>query len=248
MGIALEVHSLAKRFGDLEVLRDISFAVTEQESLAILGPSGCGKTTLLRILLGLEMADAGSISSPLDRAGYLPQGSLLFPWKRVMENIELPLQLRGVAKETRRAQIRPLLTTFGLGGFESAYPFELSGGMRQRVALLRAVTAGATTLILDEPFGALDTVTRHRLQDWLVRTIDQLTCSMIFVTHDLEEAIVLSHRTLVLSERPASIVGHISSDLLTSERIDRMCPRFLAARTSLVDLIVAKGSHANESL
>jgi len=218
------------------------------ESLAILGPSGCGKTTLLRILLGLEIADGGSISNPLDRAGYLPQGSLLFPWKRVIENIELPLKLRGVPKATRRTQIQSLLMTFGLDGFESAYPFELSGGMQQRVALLRAVSAGATTLILDEPFGALDTVTRHHLQNWLVETMDHLACSMIFVTHDLEEAIVLSHRTLVLSERPASVVGQITSELTSTERVDRMCPKFLGARNALVDLIVTKGSHANQSI
>ena len=243
MSTALKVTGLAKRFGELEVLHEIDFTLGEAESLAILGPSGCGKTTLLRILLGLEAADAGSFSPTLDRAGYLPQGSLLFPWKRAMENIELPMQLQGLAREERRSRIRSHLSIFGLEGFESSYPFELSGGMQQRVALLRAVMAGAHTLILDEPFGALDTVTRHRLQNWLAGVIEQLACSVIFVTHDLEEAVVLSHRVLVLSERPASILGHLESKLCSQDRVDRMSSKFLHARNALVDLIVSNESH-----
>lgn len=242
MSMALEVAGLAKRFGDLEVLHDIEFALSKAESIAILGPSGCGKTTLLRILLGLETADAGSFSPTLNRAGYLPQGSLLFPWKRVIENIELPMQLQGMAREERRSRIHSQLSIFGLDGFESSYPFELSGGMQQRVALLRAVMAGARILILDEPFGALDTVTRHRLQDWLAGVIEQLACSMIFVTHDLEEAIVLADRILVMSERPASILGRLKSELEPQDRVNRMSARFLQTRNTLVDLIVAKDS------
>lgn len=243
MSTVLKVTGLSKRFGELQVLRDIDFTLNEAESLAVLGPSGCGKTTLLRILLGLEAADAGSFSQPLDRAGYLPQGSLLLPWKRVIENIELPMQLQGMAREERRSKIRSHLSTFGIEGFESAYPFELSGGMKQRVALLRAVMAGAHTLILDEPFGALDTVTRHRLQDWLAEVIGQLARSMIFVTHDLEEAVVLAHRILVLSERPASILGQLKPELSSRNRIDRMSSKFLHARNALVDLIVSSESH-----
>ena len=115
----LEVRGLKKRFGELEVLRDIGFTLREAESLAILGPSGCGKTTLLRILLDLECADAGSFSQPLDRAGYLPQGSLMLPWKRVIENIELPLQLQGVSRDERRSRIHSHLAAFELKGFES---------------------------------------------------------------------------------------------------------------------------------
>lgn len=239
----LEAKGLAKRFGDLEVLRGISFTLDKGECLAILGPSGCGKTTLLRILLGLESADAGSFSRKLDRVGYLPQGTLLLPWKRVMENIELPMQLQGMDRDERRAQIRAHLPIFGLEGFESAYPFELSGGMQQRVALLRAVAAGARILVLDEPFGALDTVTRHRLQDWLAGTVEQLGREMIFVTHDLEEAIVLSHRILVLSERPASILGQQTPSLPPTSRINRLSLEFLDARHRLVDLIISGASH-----
>ncbi|MBU1049750.1 ABC transporter ATP-binding protein [Candidatus Bipolaricaulota bacterium] len=240
----LEAHGLSKRFGDLNVLDDVTFTLGERECLAILGPSGCGKTTLLRILLGLEPADRGSFSRPLDRAGYLPQGSLLLPWKRVIENIELPMQIQGVDRNQRRARIRSHLATFGLEGFETAYPHELSGGMQQRVALLRAIMAGATILILDEPFGALDTVTRHRLQDWLAGTLEHLACAMIFVTHDLEEAIVLAHRILVLSERPARLLGEQTPGLSPALRISRLSPEFLDARLRLVNLIVSGFPHA----
>jgi ABC-type nitrate/sulfonate/bicarbonate transport system ATPase subunit len=191
-------------------------------------------------LLDQETADAGRISHPLNRAGYLPQGSLLFPWKRVIENLELPLQLRGQSRTERRARVRAHLPVFGLEGFESAYPHELSGGMQQRVALLRAVIAGARTLILDEPFGALDSVTRHRLQDWLVDLVDRLSCSMIFVTHDLEEAVALADKVLVLSERPASVIGELRLDLARGARADRMSADFLRARSNLVDRITSR--------
>lgn len=233
----LNVQSLRKAFGSLEVLRDVSFHVGCSESIAIVGPSGCGKTTLLRILLGLESADAGRWSRTLDRTGYLPQGTLLFPWKRVMENLELPLQLNGVARDERRKVVRQHLPIFGLEGFERAYPHELSGGMQQRAALLRAVCAGAEALLLDEPFGALDTVTRHRLQDWLADVVEQLGSTMIFVTHDVEEAVVLAHRILALCERPASVLGEITLSLSSTDRANRFSNAFLDARNALVDLI-----------
>jgi putative hydroxymethylpyrimidine transport system ATP-binding protein len=237
----LEVRGLCKSFGDLEVLRDIDLAVDASESVAILGPSGCGKTTLLRILLGLESPDAGAVSRVVDRAGYLPQGSLLFPWKRVLENIELPLQVRGIGKDERRGRIRSHIECFGLEGFERAFPHQLSGGMQQRVALLRAVVAGAPLLLLDEPFGALDTVTRHRLQDWLARIREQLGGSLIFVTHDLDEAIILARRVLVLSNRPATVLGQIAPELGPQVPPDRLSRAFLDARESLVQLIVRGG-------
>ncbi len=242
MSQRLTVCGLHKSFGCLEVLRDVGFTLDRSESLAVVGPSGCGKTTLLRILLGLESLDAGWFSQTLDRTGYLPQGAQLFPWKRVMENIELPLQLQGVRRKIRRAAVRAHLSVFGLEGFERSYPYELSGGMQQRVALLRAVSAGARTLLLDEPFGALDTVTRQRLQDWLLEVLARVRCSLVFVTHDLEEAVVLAQRIVVLSERPAEVLGEISVKLSSQERSDRLSEAFLRARQSLVDLILSRSS------
>lgn len=233
----LRVQGLGKAFGSLEVLRDVSFHVDCSETVALVGPSGCGKTTLLRILLGLESADTGRWAPTLDRTGYLPQGTLLFPWKRMMENLELPLQLNGMARDERRKVVRQHLSIFGLEGFERAYPHELSGGMQQRAALLRAVCAGAEALLLDEPFGALDTVTRHRLQDWLADVVEQLGSTMIFVTHDVEEAVALAHRILALCERPATLIGELTLTFSLSDRANRFSKAFLDARNALVEMI-----------
>jgi ABC-type nitrate/sulfonate/bicarbonate transport system ATPase subunit len=226
----IDARSLAKSFGSLEVLADVSLSLAEAETVGILGPSGCGKTTLLRILLGLEPFDRGELTGRLDRSGYLPQETLLFPWKTVLENAELPLQIRGVPRDARRSRVAAELPRFGLEQFSGAYPHQLSGGMRQRAALLRALLADGESLVLDEPFGALDTITRHRLQDWLVSLIDELGRSLLFVTHDLEESLVLSDRVLTLSDRPTIVTGEQAIDLTSAERVDRLGTRFMAAR------------------
>jgi len=238
--IRLAAHAVSKRFGDLEVLRDVSLTLAGRETVALLGPSGCGKTTLLRILLELENADGGSVTGTLDRAGYLPQGGLLFPWKTVTENAALPLRLRGVGRRDRLAAVAEHLPAFGLSGFETAYPHALSGGMKQRVALLRALLTGSPVLVLDEPFGALDVLTRHRMQEWLAELIGRLDRSLLFVTHDLEEAVMLAERVVVLSERPASILGERAVTLTIEARSDRLGAPFLAARDGLIALIYGK--------
>ena len=233
----LEVSGVSKSFGRLRVLRDISLRIEEGEAIALLGPSGCGKTTLLRVLLGLERPDKGRIEPVLGRAGYLPQGALLFPWKTVLDNIGLPLRIRGTDRASTYARVRQQLPQFGLEGFENAYPHQLSGGMRQRVALLRAVMTGSPVLVLDEPFGALDTVTRHRLQTWLAGLIEGLDRSMLFVTHDLEEAVALAERIIVLTDRPATVLGERQVRLSTDERAQRLGRSFTAARDTLLGLI-----------
>jgi len=238
----LVVRSVRKQFGDLEVLHDVSLSIDDGEAVALLGPSGCGKTTLLRILLGLETADGGHVAGSLDRAGYLPQGGLLFPWKTVVENAALPLQIRRVGRARRRATVGEHLPAFGLSGFEAAYPHELSGGMRQRVALLRALMTGSPILVLDEPFGALDVLTRHRMQDWLAGLIDRFNRTMLFVTHDLEEAVALAERIVVLTERPAAVLGDRSIRLAASERTERLGSPFLEARDDLLALIQTGGT------
>jgi ABC-type nitrate/sulfonate/bicarbonate transport system ATPase subunit len=225
---------LAKRFGDLAVLRDVSLTVEEDDVVGLLGPSGCGKTTLLRILLGLETHDGGELTASPGRTGYLPQDAMLLPWKTVLANVELPLQLQGVAAAERRRQVRDILPEFGLEEFAGLYPHQMSGGMKQRAALLRAVLTGSRVLVLDEPFGALDTLTRHRLQDWLADLTRRLRRAILFVTHDLEEAVVLSHRVVVLSARPAVVLGEEAIDLQLDERRDRLGRAFLAARDRLL--------------
>ena len=219
MNPILEVRGLSKDYGDLPVLRDITFSVNQGDSFAVLGPSGCGKSTLLRIILGLEGYDAGEVRGPVDRAGYLPQDSLLFPWKTVVQNAELPLQIRGIGRKERREEVLGRLESFGLARFKDAYPHELSGGMRQRAGLLRATVSGAEVLVLDEPFGALDTLT------------------MLFVTHDLEEAVVLSDRVLVLSDRPATVIGERGISLSGKERSDRLSGPFYREKDALLAMI-----------
>jgi len=233
----LAVRGIRKRFGDLEVLRDVSLRLGDREAVALLGPSGCGKTTLLRILLGLEPADEGEITGALDRAGYLPQGGLLLPWKTVTENAELPLQIRGVDRAERRAAVAEQLPAFGLVGFENAFPHELSGGMQQRVALLRALLTGCPVLVLDEPFGALDVLTRHRMQDWLAELLERLDRTMLFVTHDIEEAVALAKRVVVLTDRPATVLGERRVALAARDGAARLGETFLATRDGLLQLI-----------
>ena len=238
MNSVLEARGIAKTYDDLEVLRNITFALDERESVALLGPSGCGKTTLLRILLGLESPDEGGTSGPLDHAGYLPQAGLLFPWKTVMQNAELPQQIRGASRQSRRAAVREMLPNFELEAFAEAYPHELSGGMRQRAALLRAVMTGSPVLLLDEPFGALDTLTRHRMQDWLAVLLTRLERAMLFVTHDLDEAVALASRIVLLSERPGRVCGELPIDLSPEERRQRAGRPFVEKRDQLLARIL----------
>jgi len=233
----LTIHGVRKRFGDLEVLRNVSLTLGEREAVALLGPSGCGKTTLLRILLGLETADAGTVAGPFDRAGYLPQDGRLFPWKTVMENAELAPQIRGVDRLERREAVTEQLPAFGLEGFEDAYPHELSGGMQQRVALLRAVMAGCPVLVLDEPFGALDVLTRHRMQDWLASLRSKLDRSILFVTHDIDEAVALADRVVALTARPGRVLGEQPIDLPQAQRSRRLDGPFLVVRDGVLALI-----------
>ena len=234
----LTVEGLAKRYDRLPVLDGLSFRVLDGEKIALLGPSGCGKTTLFRILLDFEPCDAGRIERRYASVGYLPQGGLLFPWKTVWENVALPLVLRGIERREREAKIWEWLEPFGLNGFETAYPYALSGGMQQRAALLRTLLAGAPILFLDEPFGALDTITRGRLQDWLADLLVDIEGTLLFVTHDLEEAILLSGRVLVLTDRPARVREEVPLEFESEgARRARLGEAFLSYKAKLTDLI-----------
>ena len=226
----VRTERLTKRFDRLLVLSDVTVSVADGDAAAILGPSGCGKTTLLRILLGLETYDEGTVESSLRRSGYVPQETLLLPWKTLSANVELPLRIAAVAAADRKRRVAELLPRFGLQGFESSYPSELSGGMRQRAALLRAVVAGARGLVLDEPFTSLDTETRETLQEWLLEVLGDLQPTLLLVTHDVEEAVVLCDRVVVLSRRPGTVLGEVEIDLPVKERKDRYGKTFLDAR------------------
>jgi ABC-type nitrate/sulfonate/bicarbonate transport system ATPase subunit len=197
-------------------LQDVSLAVDEGEVVAVVGPSGCGKTTLLELVCGLQEPDAGTVEAP--PAALMAQRDLLLPWAGALDNAALALRGQGVARAEARERARPLLQAFGLQGFERARPGELSGGMRQRVAFARTLLAGRPVLCLDEPFGALDTLTRHELQGWLTEALARESRTVLLVTHDVEEAILLADRVAVLSPRPGRIVGVLEVDVARPRR------------------------------
>lgn len=197
----------------MEVLKDVSLRVGKGEFVSILGPSGCGKSTLLKIIPGLIKADRGeivlegqSIADNITKVGYMPQKDLLAPWKTLVENIALPLVINGQSKKDAYQKVKDLLPDFGLEGFDNYYPQQLSGGMKQRAALMRTVLIGSTVLLLDEPFGALDALTRENMQEWLLGIWGRFNPSILFITHSIDEAIYLSDKVYVMSQRPGRIV------------------------------------------
>ena len=226
MAAALEVAGVSRRYGDgaaaVQALDGVSLAVAEGEFAALLGPSGCGKSTLLNIIAGLDEADAGEIlvgGEPLPAAdrlgafGCMPQHDLLFPWRSVLDNVALGLEISGLAKSEARARAAEHFERFGLAGFERARPSQLSGGMRQRAAFLRTYLLGRPFLLLDEPFGALDAITRAELQAWLAAAWAEFGGSALLVTHDPHEAVALADRVYLMSPRPGRIAAEFQVDL-----------------------------------
>lgn len=215
----LSTDSLTMHFGELLVFENLSFAVREGEVVTLLGPSGCGKSTILHIISGLLVPERGrvlmrgrEITGETGRMSYMQQKDLLLPWLKVIDNIALPLRISGVGKQTARERAAALFDAFGIEGFEHAYPSQLSGGMRQRAALLRTYLFSKEVLLLDEPFARVDAVTRRKLHGWFVDVLERLECSVLFVTHDIDEAMKLSNRIYVLSARPARVLKEIRVD------------------------------------
>ena len=199
----LSLESVSRTFGMLEVLRDFSLEVALGEFVAVVGPSGCGKTTLLNLLAGFDKPTSGHLTSQ-GRVRMVYQQDGLFPWRTVEQNIRMGL--RHIKDEmSRERELKELLALIGLQGFEEHYPHQLSGGMRQRVELARALAGDSDTLLLDEPFSALDYLTRLRLRRELARMLRERPRTVVLVTHDIEEAAQLADRVVVLSERPARI-------------------------------------------
>lgn len=212
----LELRGITKRFrvdGRLVVaLEDVSLALREGEFVTLVGPSGCGKSTLLNIACGLLQPDQGEIlldgepaPERLGRLAYMPQRDLLLPWRTVLENVVLGPEVAGQDLQAARGEAMALMPLFGLQGFERALPATLSGGMRQRAALLRTFLCHREVMLLDEPFGALDALTRAQLQEWLLRVWAQFRKTILFVTHDVEEAVFLADRVFVMTPRPGRI-------------------------------------------
>ena len=209
-GVSRAFAARGRHAGPVAALRDVSLHVAPGEIVAVVGPSGCGKTTLLELVCRLQAPDAGTVSGPA--AVLMPQRDLLLPWLSAIDNAALARRLAGASRAAAREGAHPLFAAFGLEGFEAARPHELSGGMRQRVAFLRTLLSGKPVLCLDEPFASLDALTRREMQEWLAGALVREPRTVLMVTHDVEEAVLLADRVVVLSPRPGRVVAELAVD------------------------------------
>ncbi len=204
----------------LPAIEDISLQIEKGEFCSIIGPSGCGKTTLLRIIAGLEKTTQGEVHFPdgdsgnmAPKVGLIFQEFALLPWRTVQENIEIGLEIKGLSREDRRISALKYIKIIELEGFENKYPKELSGGMKQRVAIARAIICDPKILLMDEPFASLDAQTRYNMQKFLLRLWERTGKTILFVTHNVDEAVFLSKRIIVLSERPGKVLSELTIDI-----------------------------------
>jgi NitT/TauT family transport system ATP-binding protein len=225
-----------KKNGGTQALRDVSFTIGAGEFVSLLGPSGCGKSTALRLVAGLLAPDAGEISYPQGKPeiGFVFQEPTLMPWADALTNARLPLDLKHVPRDQADARSMAALARVGLKGFERAYPRELSGGMKMRVSIARALAAGPKLLLLDEPFAALDEITRNVLGDDLLRLWREDGLTVLFVTHSVSESSYLSQRVLVMTPRPGRIAGDIA---LAKGRDNRLSPQTIEAQRVISDAL-----------
>jgi ABC-type nitrate/sulfonate/bicarbonate transport system ATPase subunit len=244
----LELRALTKTFGATIALAGFEASVARGEFVTVVGPSGCGKSTLFNIVAGLEQPDSGGIlrfkgnscDAPdlLGQVSFMPQSDLLLPWRNVVDNAILALEVEGVKRPEARARALRMLPEFGLAGFEKQYPHQLSGGMRQRVALMRTFLFERDLMLLDEPFGALDALTRAMMQRWLLKVWQKYRRTILFITHDVDEAIFLGDRVLVMTARPGSIKREQVIDLPRPRRPEIVtAPEFVRLKRTLLDAI-----------
>jgi NitT/TauT family transport system ATP-binding protein len=243
----ITVKGVGKRFGAVVALRGVDVAISQHEKVAFLGPSGCGKSTLLQIIAGLMEPDLGAVDvagattakERLRRCALMPQRDLLLPWRSALDNACIALENRGVKPRAARVQARPLFQHFGLGQFEDLRPAQLSGGMRQRVSFVRTLMAEKDILLLDEPFGALDSITRAEMQEWLLGAMSEVPRTILLVTHDVEEALLLADRVVVLSAHPGRVVRVLPSDLgLSGSRREIVTsPEFVKLREQALEAL-----------
>ncbi|MEE2060839.1 ABC transporter ATP-binding protein [Rhodococcus artemisiae] len=243
---AVTVSGVHRSFDGNHVLDDIGFDVSPGEFVSVIGPSGSGKSTLFGLVAGLDTPDVGAVvvggapAAP-GRAALMPQKDLLFPWRTVLDNCALALEVQGVPRGEARERAQALFPAFGLTGFEDARPSQLSGGMRQRAALARTVIQQREILLLDEPFGALDSLTRTDMQLWLQDVWQRDRWTVLMITHDVREAVLLSDRVLVLSPRPARIMHEVRVPLPRPRSLESLTdPEFVALERELVSVLHAR--------
>ena len=217
------------RAGPVHALSEISFEIKDGEFIVVVGPSGCGKSTLLKILTGLLRATSGQVllrDTPIDRPrkdiGVVFQAPVLLPWRTVLQNVMLPVEVQRLDRATHRKRAEDLLSTIGLDGFAERYPFELSGGMQQRVAIARALVHDPAILLMDEPFGALDAMTREYMNLELQRIWRESGKTVIFITHSISEAVFLADRVVVMTPRPGKIAEIVSVELARPRQLEVM--------------------------
>jgi NitT/TauT family transport system ATP-binding protein len=248
----IEVRGAGKIFGSLEVFRDVNLDVGEREVLAIIGPSGCGKTTLLRCMNGLVPLTRGEIlvegarmTAPREGVAMVFQHFGLFPWKTVQQNVTYGLKLAGATPAEIGEKVPHFINLVGLSGFESYYPYQISGGMQQRCGLARALAVGPRVMLMDEPFGAVDAQTREILQFELLRIWEARPTTMVFVTHAIDEAVLMGDRVLVLKGRPAGVHEIVAVDLpRPRSRATLSDPRFAELREHVWGTLMADARRA----
>jgi ABC-type nitrate/sulfonate/bicarbonate transport system ATPase subunit len=244
-GEGVLIDDVSRAYGDrggatVRALAHVHLHAAHGELLAVVGPSGCGKTTLLELICGLQSPDGGSIACA--PAVLMPQRDLLLPWLSAVDNAALALRIAGLSRTQARGRAAALFAELGLDGFQDARPSELSGGMRQRVAFLRTLLSGKPVLCLDEPFGALDAITRSEMQTWLAQTLVQEPRTVVLVTHDVEEAVVLADRIAVLSPRPGRVIDELCVDLRRPR--SRTDPAVIALRERALAVLHSSASAA----
>ncbi len=240
----VELAHVWHTYGNTEVVRDISFHIESGEFITLIGPSGCGKSTLLQIIAGLIQPTTGTIlfnqqpiASRLGRTGYMPQADTLFPWRTVLNNVVLGAEIQRQSLRAARQRARERLPLFGLKGFANAFPAQLSGGMRQRAAFLRTFMIETDIILLDEPFGALDALTRMEMQTWLLDIWQHFGYTILFVTHDIREAVVLSDRIIALSSRPGEILETVAVPFNRKTRLNDFTVDMVQLENQLFQLL-----------
>ncbi len=231
------LKNISKSFDDMEILREINIEVKEGELVSILGPSGSGKSTIFNILTNLINSDRGEVEVNGDLS-YMYQKDMMVPWKKVIDNIGIPIIFKGNSKKNAREEVKKHIDEFGLNGFEYKYPSQLSGGMKQRANFLKTYLTSNDIMLLDEPFGALDSITRRKMQKWLLDLTKEINSTILLITHDIEEAILLSNRIYIISEKPAIIKGEIKVNLPKERNEDIVTSdKFVAIKKEVLELM-----------